>query len=382
MAKIKISGRKRADGNIYLFASIYINREKIRIPLDIGVSPKEWDPEHECVKGRTARANDYNLIIEHIRSRIHDAFVKARLSGIRLSKEIFLRFYESSGEGINFISYARHRLTTLNNSLEYTTVCHHLSVLKKLEHFNPNLLITDITADWLKIYAAHLRNYHGNNPATVGKNMSIIKIHVSAAIREGIINQNPFDAYRIPHSDPQVVYLTQDELDRLVKLYNSDRLPDNHQIVLRFFLFMTFTGMHISDARALQIGQIRNGVITYTRKKTRRDVKVPLSQPAARLVDFYKGGRYRGNLFTDLPSDQAFNRLIKIICESQDILKPVSAKAARHTFATLYYKYNNGDLGTLSKLLGHAKIQTTMIYAHILDEEKAAGVAAFNNFKL
>lgn len=66
------------------------------------------------------------------------------------------------------------------------------------------------------------------------------------------------------------------------------------------------------------------------------------------------------------------------MCQRVDILKPVSAKAARHTFATLYYKKNGGDLGTLSKLLGHTSITTTMIYAHIMKENRVAGVSAFD----
>ena len=56
----------------------------------------------------------------------------------------------------------------------------------------------------------------------------------------------------------------------------------------------------------------------------------------------------------------------------------MSAKAARHTFATLYYKKNNGDVGTLSKLLGHTQINTTMVYAHIMKDSRVAGVSAFD----
>lgn len=71
--------------------------------------------------------------------------------------------------------------------------------------------------------------------------------------------------------------------------------------------------------------------------------------------------------------------MIKRICRRLGILKAVSAKAARHTFATLYYKKNGGDLGTLSKLLGHTSINTTMIYAHIMKDNRVAGVSVFDD---
>ncbi|EFE4865564.1 tyrosine-type recombinase/integrase, partial [Escherichia coli] len=38
--------------------------------------------------------------------------------------------------------------------------------------------------------------------------------------------------------------------------------------------------------------------------------------------------------------------------------------ALRHTFAS-HFMMNGGNILTLQKILGHAKIQTTMIYAHL-----------------
>ncbi len=185
--------------------------------------------------------------------------------------------------------------------------------------------------------------------------------------------------YKLPAADPSVIYLTEEELNSLAALYNSDILPENEQDVLRFFLFMTFTAMHISDAKTLQIEQIIGGEIHYRRTKTHIRVNIPLSKPAAKLVEYYQAGRVRGNLFRNLPTDQAFNRIIKRVCMRVGINKPVSAKAARHTFATLYYKKNSGDLGTLSKLLGHTSVTTTMIYAHIMKDSRVAGVSAFDD---
>lgn len=382
MAKVTIKRRnesERADGRAALYAVLNIERTKIRLPLDIAVTSAEWDPVTERIRGRGQEVKDKNLIISNAKAKISDILVRARLTGETLTKEGFLALYRRPGETMNFIGYARRHLDELQTALQPQTLRHHKAALKKLEEYNSALQISDITPEWLQVYAAHLRKHYDNNPGTIRKNMCVIRMHYYAAMRAGKVKNNPFMVYKLPAADPAVIYLTEEELNALTSLYNSNTLPDNEQDVLRFFLFMTFTAMHISDAKALQIEQITGGEIHYRRIKTRTRVNMPLSKPAAKLVEYYKGKRGRGNLFRDLPTDQAFNRTIKKICQRVGITKPVSAKAARHTFATLYYKKNSGDLGTLSKLLGHTSVTTTMIYAHIMKDSRVAGVAAFDD---
>lgn len=382
MAKVTIKRRddaERADGMAALYAVLNIQRIKIRLPLYIAVTSAEWDPVSERVKGRTQQARDKNLIISNTKAKISDILVRARLTGEILTKDSFLAIYRRPGETMNFVEFAHRHLNELRNALQPETIRHHKAALKKLETYDPRLQISDITPEWLQTYAAHLRKAHNNTSGTIRKNMCVIRMHYYAAIRAGKTKSNPFEAYKVPAADPVVIYLTEEELNSLTALYHSDTLPANEQDALRFFLFMTFTAMHITDARNLQIEQIEGGEIHYRRQKTHIRVNMPLSRPAAMLVEYYAAGRFRGNLFKGLPTDQAFNRLIKKVCKRVGILKAVSAKAARHTFATLYYKKNNGDLGTLSKLLGHTSVNTTMIYAHIMKDSRIEGIKAFDD---
>lgn len=383
MAKVTIKRRnesERADGRAALYAVLNIERTKIRLPLDIAVTSAEWDPATERIKGRGQEVKDKNLIISNTKAKISDILVRARLTGETLTKEGFIALYRRPAETMNFVDYARRHLDELKTALQPQTMRHHKAALKKLEDYAANLQISDITPEWLQTYAAHLRKHYDNNPGTIRKNMCVIRMHYYAAMRAGKVKTNPFEVYKLPAADPAVIYLTEEELNSLAALYGSGTLPDNEQEVLRFFLFMAFTGMHISDAKGLQIEQIMGGEIHYRRIKTHTRVNIPLSKPAVRLVEHYRAGRGRGNLFRDLPTDQAFNRVIKRVCKRVGINKPVSAKAARHTFATIYYKLNSGDLGTLSKLLGHTSVNTTMIYAHIMKDNRVAGVSAFDRF--
>ena len=70
---------------------------------------------------------------------------------------------------------------------------------------------------------------------------------------------------------------------------------------------------------------------------------------------------------------QQFYRLYKMLRERDGITKHVTFHVARHTFATLTLTYG-ADLYTVSKLLGHANVKTTQIYAKSVDENKRRAV--------
>lgn len=50
------------------------------------------------------------------------------------------------------------------------------------------------------------------------------------------------------------------------------------------------------------------------------------------------------------------------------ITKKVTPHTLRHSFATNFLK-NNGNMRYLSAMLGHASLDTTMMYAHVVDRD-------------
>lgn len=381
MNKVKIS---RGPGNFsktgtQLYAIFKIGKERIRVRTGVEVTAKEWDPERQFIKGNNQDAKDRNLILANICSRITDVFVRARLAGEILTKARFLEEYRMPGSATLFREFALHHLKDLSRGQRPETTRHHVAAINKVEEYTPGLELRQITPEWIQGFTLYMRDRLNNAPGTIRKCLGIVRLHYLAAIRAGKVSDNPFESVKMPKDTPAIVFLTEEELNAMIALYKSETLPANEHEALRFFLFMTFTGMHISDARALMIEQIFGGEIHYQRVKTGTKVSVPLSKPARLLVEIYRGGRHRGKLIRGLPTDQGYNRLIKRVATKAEITKSVSAKAARHTFATLYYKKNGGDLGTLSKLLGHVSVSTTMVYAHITKDTRQAGVAAFDS---
>jgi hypothetical protein len=57
---------------------------------------------------------------------------------------------------------------------------------------------------------------------------------------------------------------------------------------------------------------------------------------------------------------------------------PITFHTSRHTFATMMLTLG-ADLYTTSKLLGHANVKTTQIYAKIVDSKKVEAVNLVDN---
>ncbi len=55
------------------------------------------------------------------------------------------------------------------------------------------------------------------------------------------------------------------------------------------------------------------------------------------------------------------------------IMRKITFHCFRHTFATLQVTFGT-DIYTIQKLLGHKNIQTTQIYAKIIDEKRREAV--------
>ena len=79
----------------------------------------------------------------------------------------------------------------------------------------------------------------------------------------------------------------------------------------------------------------------------------------------------------DLPSPTMINVLLKPGAKAAGIDKRFSFHTARHTFATMMLTLG-ADLYTTSKLLGHADVKMTQVYAKIISQKKDDAVNLVN----
>lgn len=371
---------KNSDSGV-VYITFYVNRDKVNFSSSVCVKENAWDEEKSIVTSLDKQHKDKNLIIENIVARINTVFVKYRLKNKVITRDAFMRSYNRPDDYDTFFDFVSDYQKKISAYTEDSTMDTHRSAIGKLKTYNPKLHFDDITEDWLDRYYSHLRKKMDNCENTSYKNMSIIRKYVRAAWKAGYMDENPFEHWSIKRTRASYEYLHPDELEAMIKLYNSGTLEEQNHKSLEFFLFLCFSSLHIGDASELKLEQFTDNSFTYFRIKNRNKkpepIVVPISEPLRAMLRNIVGTRKKGLVFDKV--SPSINRRLKDIAALAGIDKPISCKAGRHTFATIYLQRTK-DLASLKEILGHSELRETLIYAHVLDESKQEGITVFNDF--
>ena len=202
---------------------------------------------------------------------------------------------------------------------------------------------------------------------------------LNAAVRAGKINDNPLnkiesaDKIKIPESRRE--YLTIDEVKQLIET------PCRLHIVKQAYLFSCFCGLRISDIETLRRGNIEEEQghirLNIVMRKTGNPLYLPLSNQALKWLPEGSLDSAPDCRLFDLPSRTYGNNMLRQWAYAAGISKHITYHTARHTFATMMLTLG-ADLYTTSKLLGHAEVRTTQVYARIINKKKEDAVNLVN----
>ncbi|WP_046004247.1 phage integrase [Pseudoalteromonas rubra] len=218
-----------------------------------------------------------------------------------------------------------------------------------------NPIASQLTAnDYSKYRGKRLES--GLKPKTANNDLTLLKGVYNKLISINDIHYpNPIaNVEKIKVHEQELAFLTHEDIEKLLKAIESARHP-NLEIVTKICLS---TGARISEACNLRGSDIiKSGdsfKVTFTKTKGKKNRSIPISKS---LYDEIP--KKTGPLFTDCR--KAFERAI----DRAGIILPQGqcTHVMRHTFAS-HFMMNGGNILVLQKILGHAKIEQTMVYAH------------------
>ncbi len=224
------------------------------------------------------------------------------------------------------------------------------------------------------------------SPNTALTYFSRIKTACRKAANEQIIPRYVGSGITIRKQQTNRAYLTLEELQKL------ERTPSANQAVRDGFLFSCFAGLRYSDVKALTWDQVRregnHSFLWFSQEKTGDFQSLPLSHQALEILNAQQKAKpspkIRQEIGKDiifkLPAQQTVDKALKRWAKRAGIEKTVSFHVGRHTFATLALTYG-ADLYVVSKLLGHRRIETTEIYAKVVDKSKRDAVTLLPKLK-
>jgi site-specific recombinase XerD len=243
----------------------------------------------------------------------------------------------------------------------------HAEDLARIKHFidwAQVVKVSDITEKKLQDYFNYRINTDTKElrklvPNTVNRIMASLKTFLNFAVRRRYIFENPIRGikhYRLPHNPPR--FLTDDEVKRILK---AAARTDLGALVATAI----YTGMRKSELFNLEWTDIDfpAGTITVRNKegfttKSKRFRIIPIHTALRRIL--WPLRAKEGRCF-DVTNDR---RVFRRIVRKAKIQGDIGLHTLRHTFAS-HLIMNGVDIVTVSKLLGHSSISTTMIYSHL-----------------
>jgi integrase len=363
----------------------------------IRLDKNHWDFNKEVVKTSYQNSQRLNNSLQKLKTNAQNICVELSGSNPRFfPKEAIDLLIQNNTDEVKFIEFALNQVELLTQ--KFGTQKRDKSILKKLLDYNKgkDILLEQITFNYLEKYEYYLRTVLGNGINTVHSNLKVIRKFVNIAEKKDLIDasKNPFYKYKLKQKNTERHFLSEDELKILEQLELTDGTREKQ--VLDMFIFSCYTGLRISDVLKLKWDNIKNGRINMVLHKTSEQSGFKMPDRAIEIAAKYEFTKETktNNLFPflkvksyvsesemikSISSFNAYaNKLLKVILPKAGIQKPLSFHCSRHTFATR--AINKGmNIYKLSKVLGHQSVKTTQGYIKLIDTDLDDAMDLFND---
>lgn len=297
---------------------------------------------------------------------------------------------------INLYGFTEQQSRSMARSGQERTARAYRTVCRGFISFNKgkDIPLKHINACMVKEFETYLKD-RGKAMNTISYYMRILRAIYWKAVREKLIDpkrENPFEGVFTGFQQTRKRALSLDELRTLNNLDFSSILEHgkttdqeslyDHGLYTswRYFFFCFHArGMSFVDMAYLRKENIRQGLISYYRKKTGQKIEVTLTPVLQRIIDSFsdqvKNSPYLFPIIQDAlkPARLQYetglrlqNSRLKKLSAMAGIGKKLSTHVSRHSWATVGKKQNL-PLWVISEGLGHSSEKMTYTYLASFD---------------
>lgn len=273
------------------------------------------------------------------------------------------------------------RYLRLERNLSPNTIEAYRNDLAHLEAFmmRNNLKLENVTLEQLHTFAASLHEY-GITPRSQARVLSGVRSFFRFLVLDGVVESDPTELLEWPSLPEHLpVVLSLEEIDRIEDSIDLSKAEGARNRAIIEVLFSC--GLRVSELVNMKLSDLYlEDRVLLVRGKGNKERLVPVSNKA--IADL-KHWFFDRNLMKIKPGEDDYvflNRrgahltrtmiliMVKRQAEEAGIKKTISPHTFRHSFATALLQ-GGADLRSIQAMLGHEKIDTTLVYTHISNEQ-------------
>jgi integrase len=362
----------RTDGTTVVLCRITIDGSKVVMSTGESISPKDWS-----VKRQETNDKKLNQRLQSFREKIEQGYNTLLLQFGAVSAELLKNHLQGVGANpTTLLALSREELSIVQSTRTLNTYqncrCYH----RQLELFveskgEADIPLTPLTMEFFDDYRIHLKQ-KGYALSTIKQTLFWLSRLMYRAVSQQTIRYNPFEDAKYERVERKIRYLSKTDIARLLVMPLQN---EQAEFVRRIFLFSVFTGLAFADVSKLRYCDIEtnNAGIRYIRqyrKKTDVESITPLHPIAEQILSLYpaKDKKEASPIFATSLSRIQIGMHLKAIGLACGIRQPLSFHVGRHSFGTLTLEAGV-PIESIAKMMGHASIASTQIYAQITDSK-------------
>ncbi len=378
--------KKLSSGEHPLMIRVCKDGKKKYVSLGISILPKYWDFVKSKPKSNYPHKEVLNQMISAKVEEYEEQIMAYKTVNRDFTASTLINKLNTHTKSVTVFQIFEEYILRLKSENRTTYAALFRGSLTSIRKFcrGEDLLVLDIDVIWLKRYEMYLKKDE-MSINRMGTFFRHIRVIWNLAIEKHIVKADlyPFRDFKLSRFFQPAMKraLNKDDVKRVIA-YSGTTFYE--ELAVDIFSFSYYTGgINFVDMANLKCDRIMDGRIVYTRKKTKKQICLPLQADALKIIEKYRqdNATYIFPILSNyhVTEAQKSNRIHKVYAKVTKHLKEIGEElnlpiklttyVARHSFATVL-KRSGVSTSIISESLGHSSERVTQFYLDSFDNEQ------------